>query len=352
MRMKLFLAAVSCLLLFLLTGYAQLSGQPQDERMKMLQRQAMRNTLKTGIRSYWEGRNANIMILGFLQDSEYRVAFGISDEQYQQLQDAMQTAPRDVQDTPEYKKLQEEMQAIHDAGDTFMQNADEATITKVLDASTKMSLLVMNALSDAIDDTLTPELKQKIGEAQLASMGELPVLSPSMFEPLNLTDAQKQQMEKIKKELEPEFEKNLENFANGQAILIGKILDERNKQRGNGNPQEEMEAIQKKLMAEDPECKKISEEIQSQNKRFATQFKTKLFDVLTDEQWNRLIQLIDNPPEYAKAFRKKLKEQMGEAEKPGVWVPGPNSWRPGDPIPEGYRQQRSEGRFPRNVQSE
>jgi Ni/Co efflux regulator RcnB len=82
---------------------------------------------------------------------------------------------------------------------------------------------------------------------------------------------------------------------------------------------------------------------------------TKMFDVLTDEQWARLQKLIDNPPEHAKAYAKKLKEQMGESEKTGgAWQPGPNSWRPGDPIPEQYRQQREEQRtrqrpgFPRS----
>ena len=75
-----------------------------------------------------------------------------------------------------------------------------------------------------------------------------------------------------------------------------------------------------------------------------------MFDVLTDEQWRRLQDLIDNPPAHARVLVQKLREQRGETEenKNNIWVPGPGSWRPGDPIPEVYRIQRNtRGNFPR-----
>jgi Ni/Co efflux regulator RcnB len=72
-----------------------------------------------------------------------------------------------------------------------------------------------------------------------------------------------------------------------------------------------------------------------------------MFDVLTDEQWRRLQNMIDNPTGLVKMLLVKTK---GWQEKKEAWTPGPNSWRPGDPIPEQYRQQRNErqGRFPRS----
>jgi hypothetical protein len=30
-----------------------------------------------------------------------------------------------------------------------------------------------------------------------------------------------------------------------------------------------------------------------------------------------------------------------------VWVPGPGSWRPGDPLPEQFKIERKKGNFPR-----
>jgi hypothetical protein len=76
------------------------------------------------------------------------------------------------------------------------------------------------------------------------------------------------------------------------------------------------------------------------------------------------MRLINNPPEYAKKMRETLKEMFGEMgiiieegeasdeqqaateEKP-QWVPGPNSWRPGMPLPGGVPVRENPGRFPR-----
>jgi len=118
--------------------------------------------------------------------------------------------------------------------------------------------------------------------------------------------------------------------------------------------------IRKRLLAEDPEFRRISDAMQSKSKEFAERFKIEMFDVLTDEQWSRLQELIAHPPEHALAFRKALREMLnlGESEEgasaasgkidteSGVWVPGPGSWRPGDPMPVRIQEQR-ESRFPR-----
>ena len=50
-------------------------------------------------------------------------------------------------------------------------------------------------------------------------MGETPVIVPYLFEALNLTDAQKGAMERIKKELEPEFEKHLGIYTNNASMI-------------------------------------------------------------------------------------------------------------------------------------
>jgi len=181
-------------------------------------------------------------------------------------------------------------------------------------------------------------------------MGEM-LVSPQTFEVFNLTDAQKQQMKTIQKELEPAFEEFLEKLADGTAIFASKMFDEMQRQ---GRPDDVsaawQQAIQRKLM-EDPVNKKIYDELMSQNREFSTLFKTKMFDVLTDEQWVRLQKLIDNPPEHAVLFRKHLKKQQGESEdtkKTEMWIPGPGAWQPGQGIPEGYRIERNRrSGFPR-----
>ena len=103
----------------------------------------------------------------------------------------------------------------------------------------------------------------------------------------------------------------------------------------------------KNLMA-DPEYRRISEEMQTQGKAFVMQFQVKMFDVLTDEQWARMLGLIDNPPEYVQVLLNKLKALREEEERvSGGYIPGPGAWQPGSSaIPEQYRQERN-SRFPR-----
>ena len=332
---------VSCLCLLAVSAKAQMDVAEQ------LFAQAL---VKVTIHEHWGGRGADLAGVEALHDPVVLAAFGISDEQYLLLLEHCEAAD----ESSGINELEQEMnEEISTIPDNWMDNA--RGIELVQSISEKMEKVVsgrLNGMVEALDSVLTPEQWQKMWESQLANMAEMPILSTSMFEVFDLTDAQKRQLENIKQELEPEFEKTLKNYLTGRQVLEKKLRDER-KRESEMTSLSDREII-KKLMAEDPEYKKIIEEIQTQSQAFATKFKIQMFDVLTDEQWLRLQNLIDNPPEHALVFRKALKElsseddESKEAEKSDVWVPGPNSWRPGDPIPIQYRLERSErGRFPR-----
>ena len=56
--------------------------------------------------------------------------------------------------------------------------------------------------------------------------------------------------------------------------------------------------------------------------------KSKMSDVLTQEQKKRMSGLIENPPEFVKKMLDKAADTGS-----GDWSPGPNSWKPGDPLP-------------------
>ena len=299
-----------------------------------------------------------------LGDPEIRRAWGVSPGQYLELQEAWVNVHEKTKNDPETQRLQ----ALRDAveGDQI-RGFDEKSLSIIYAQGRRSEELMTIRLSNAFDDTLTSEQRQTINEAFLASMSELPIILPDMFEALDLTDAQKQQMNDIKKHLEPEFEKTLDDFITYQMMLRSMLLDELGKQkleavesyrdgidrdkwsRAMQNFREKTDAVMKEL-AKGSEYKRIQDALQSKTRAFSTQFKTRMFDVLTDAQWVRLQELIDNPPPHAQALLKKLKEQRGEEEKAGVWTPGPNSWRPGDGVPEEYRQERNKriGRgFPR-----
>ena len=345
MKMTLPFAVVLCLLVFVFAGLAQ---PPQIDRQDPMVQQAQKNALEAAFRSIWEGRGANLVAAGVLNDPDVRIALGVSEEQYQNIRDAMGNIGNEMQNHPDYQKFMEEVEAagIPD-NPAALQNVDAETMDKLLDIQRRLSSFTTNYMSDCIGNALTPEQKHKIGEAQLASLGELPVISPSMFEVLGLSDDQKQEMKKIKKDFEPEFEKTLESFTNSAMMMLNKSFSEHEKQQGI-----DTEEIQNKLMAEDPEYKRVHDELMSTGKAFATRFKTKMFDILTDAQWMRLQELIDHPPVHARVYLKSMKAMSGEAEKSGGgWSPGPHSWRPGDPIPVEYRQERNTRRgFPRSEQ--
>jgi len=316
--------------LFSTVGHTQqaepIAPPPQDNPFALEQQIYEVALVRGAFRQYWDGRGINpLAIERALKDPDVRrTAWGISDEQWKQIDDYVSNVS--IEGRNASAQMMAQMGTL---------SVEETTkgIQDIEEHGERVGALILDAIGDAFDNTLTAEQKQKIMESLLANMGEIPIVSPGMFEVLNLTNAQKQQMERIKKELEPEFEKNLETnlgyLAKGHTIIM---------QKGNN----------------DTEAKKIYEEIQSQGKAFSEKFRIKLFDVLTDEQWARLQRLIDDPPEHAKVLRKKLKELSDEdkkAEKPGDWAPGPNSWKPGDPIPERYRQERNtRGNFPRPKQ--
>ena len=369
MKRQLFFLTVSCLWLFMVAGQAQ---QPVPNFAQMrnspAMQQAMKSGMKTSIRAFWDGRGANLMTFGLMHDPDIRAAWGVSDEDYQEIQGIPMRMGMEMQNHPEHQKIMEEMQALGGPGALFGQNIDAETQRKFQDVQERMITLTMDMMSDAISNAITPEQQQKMNETLLANMAEMPIASPSMYEALSLTDLQREQMEAIKKELEPEFEKNLDDFVNDSMLLANMMFEElerqgidnfQNMMGGRGGDaqamqetmwemQERMQGVQKKLM-ENPEFKRIAEGLQSRGTAFTTQFNTRMFDVLTDAQWLRLQHLIDNPPEYAKVFAKKLKEQRGEQEQAGgAWTPGPDAWRPGDAIPGEYRIERNTRRqFPR-----
>jgi Ni/Co efflux regulator RcnB len=359
MKTTLLFAAVSCLLLLAATGKAQQYPPQQHEQSPKMEigRQA---GMRAHFRAQREGANSMVQFY-ILNAPDIREGWGITDEQYQQVQDAQMNMGARLQNIPEFQ----EQVAMYDRNDPFMYNADEATLAKYRDITERLQMKLALSNAEAIDNILTAEQKQLVNEFTISTMSGSPVFSPSMFEALGLTDDQRQEIERIKKEFEPQFEKNIEDFINSQQIGNKKWREELKKQ--GIDPKEltgeQMAAIGKKMMEEDPEFARISKEDHANREAFSTQFKTKMFDVLTDEQWSRFEKLVDNHPEYYKAHLNKWRRgektdaKQEEAEKPTtdkqatekeVWTPGPNSWQPGDPIPESYRhERRSRGNFPR-----
>jgi Ni/Co efflux regulator RcnB len=332
----------------------------KEQELKRLNSHAQQLTLKASTyanyRQNWDGYGGIIEAYGLLYDPELREGMGISEEQYQSIRNSQMEVitidgePQWVYATPEIERLAKEIGSFQPS-DPYLEKADDATKMKYYDLNVQMMLLKAQAQANNLNEQFTPEQKRRMQEFLLATMSERAFFTPYMFEALDLTEAQKQEMDEIKKPLEPDAEKFLEELMNLQALVRSRVNSEMERQGVDvSDPRSHlthMQAITNTLAAE-PEFIRLRKELEGKAELFATQFKTKMFDVLTDEQWMRLQNLIDNPPDYIKAFRKKLKQFRDELEKKGVWTPGPGSWQPGDPIPEQYRQERNTRRnFPR-----
>jgi len=357
------LYTLTAILLVGLTTLASAQDEEAQRKAREAQRAMMRspamqqmqkNGMKQMMNSFWNGDGSNLMAIGLLQQDEFREGIGVSKEQHQKIGDVMSNMMR-MHEDPDFKPFQDEMNKLmtETPGGPFGENASEETRQKFFDLQMKMQMTMVEKMANSVSENLTADQLKKVKEFQISMMSEIPIVSPSMFEALDLSDAQKKQLEGIKKELEPEFEKLVDKMADTQWKFSVKLQDELEDQLdGVTDPEEQqkiMQEIVNKIRKSNPELQRESDEMTESGKAFANSLKFRMFDVLTDEQMERLAELVDNPPEYVKKVIAHIRKQMGEddSQAGGEWKPGPNSWKPGDAIPEEYRQQREERRFPR-----
>ena len=321
---------------------ANCSAQPLGVTINLAEEMSQVST-RVANRTVWNN-GSMIFTIGYANFPEYREAWNISDEQHRQIEALRQDQIWEYRESPEYREIEEERdQAM---SDPFIRNADERTRMDVfLEYEERLSMIREEFRAAVLDELLTAEQKQMIREYELAEMANAVFFPVASLEALDLTDDQRQQINTIKQEFEPEFETMLEDYVdkNGSWRTLGRKYYALVEQMGYDSTKYHI--VHNKLMAEDPEYERLQEKQTSQRERFQKQFMAKTFDVLTDEQWDRLQKLIDDPPEHVKSIRKR---RAAEAEQTSGWQPGPGSWRPGDPIPEQYRQERKTRRgFPR-----
>jgi Spy/CpxP family protein refolding chaperone len=342
--------------------------------MKIMRSQKNRVYHKDGnrekYRALWNGNGAVVSVIPIWSDEEFLRELDFTPEQREQIdfmfskggsmghwyQTKRLTDPVLDQMIAENEPLNEEMRK-----DPYGENTSPEVMQIYHEQLRALTAYYFAETHKDVENTLTPEQMQKIRESELALMSEIPILNPSMFYSLDLTDEQKEQMEEIKMTLEPVFEQIVEELvemtdAVGQARLdvleeVGIKCDE------NGQCVE----IQGKSLRDDPEATKQkmnlletkmreNTDLQARIKRinnrasgFMRDFKFKMYDVLTDEQLIALQRMINNPSPHVKKLRDRLQKERAEREK-SDWQPGINSWRPGDPVPVEYLEQRQQRR--------
>ena len=346
--------------------------------MKIRRSQKNREYHKDGnremYRALWNGNGAIVSVIPLWDDEEFQRELDLTPVQREQIdfmfnkngsmghwyQTKRLTDPVLDQMLTEHEPLNEEMRK-----DPYGENTSPEVMRVYLDGLRDLTAYYLAETHKDVENTLTPEQMQKVRESELALMSEIPILNPSMFYSLNLTDKQKEQMEAIKITFEPVFEQIVEELvemedAIGMARLDlfevvgikydenGQAVDENGKSlRHDPEAMQKKKSLLEKKMQENTELQARIKRINDRASSFMRDFKFKMYDVLTDEQLIALQRMINNPSPHIKKLRDRLQKERVERQKDD-WQPGVNSWRPGDPIPAEYIEQRQQRkRFPR-----
>lgn len=325
-------------------------------------------------RAMWDGNGASNSMQPFLFNDDFRKGIGLTEEQAAQVEFMYSKNGTMGHWYRAKAQTNPELAAIPEEGDRLREGYRDNPYGETLTEAEKQAIIANSEQGSAfyyaetqkdVENLLTPEQLQAVRESELALMGENPILNPSMFWALDLGDEQKEQMEAIKKAMEPEFAQIVEELVDAEDALqelkfdlfakVGIKFDE------NGMPVDEngkllrddREAMEKKMKRIDEEFSRnveLRDRMEQLNERasgFMKRFKFKMLDVLTDEQLARLERIIADPPSYVKNIRDRMQKSREARDKSDDWRPGPDSWRPGDPIPEEYKQERKAGGFPR-----
>ena len=350
-------------LIFLLTLMGIVSAQTPEEiaRHEAVMnspagQQMQLNVMKQTMGTLWNGNGLNPMTMELLQQDGIREGVGVSQEQVQRIQLTMQGIGNNMPNDPAVRPIREELERfMHETqGGPFAPNATEETQQRFFELQTNLQATVhetaFGKLQNVIHDHLTPDQLKKVREAQVFVMAENPVIAPGLFEALDLTDTQRNQLAGFKKELEPEFNRNIDKMAETQRKLQERVRSEIGQRLETvTNPEERRRMVEetiRKIQESDPELQRAMREVAESGKAITDKLKSRMSEVLTDEQKERMTRLMNNPPDFVKRMTERMRNQ---AQSTGEWRPGPDSWKPGDPIPaESIQEQRA--RFPRRTQ--
>ena len=260
--------------------------------------------------------------------------------------------------TPEYTQAEEAYKAVYfplRESDTLLERVTEEQKNAYREVAAFEWNLFYAAQHKEIVEILTPEQLTQVRKLEMQLMPAVGFPFPSMFEPLELTEEQKEEMNKITKEMKAEFD---------QLVLEIAIYE-------SGERQSRYETLRGKSFASKEEFWKARSEAartvtpqsrESQRKNFAdwsergiklaTTLQSRLMNVLTDEQLDEMQKILDETPMFVKKFIAGFKMLQAAAKMSPGYVPGPDSWRPGDPLPVQFKEERKTGRFPRVNQSE
>lgn len=254
---------------------------------------------------------------------------------------------------PDIMQAEERVRNATPSNDPQFDNATPEQQREYVTAVSEITEIITGAMDEVVEQTLTPEQMSQVQQLRLQLLPEMGFPCVEMFDSLGLTDEQRRDMEAIKKEMEPEFNQLVDEameVRREQFQLMIKELIEMNKTKPFENDEQMSKAMRPAMgkARENKELQKKQRLNSEKGQKFATLFKSRLMNVLTDEQLDKIQKIIDDSPEFIKKLLAEMNARRKAMEKEGQFVPGPDSWRPGDGAPEEFKLKR-QGRFPKKT---
>jgi len=360
-------AALSCLLLFSVASAQEHSEQQMQRVIQrtvenyIQQRQNPRRQLQweadhLTYRSTWRGHGSWMSLntflrlggeaeLGLTEDQKHRLSYlyksnGVSGD----WKRSMEANP-----TPEYILAMEAIQATEIPDDPLFERATEEQKNAFREAFLAPLMLFTKVAQADIEETLLPEQMLQVRKLEMQMMSEFGFLFPAMFDPLDLTDDQKEEMNQIAQEMEAEFDRlTMEQalFKSERLVAMYGSLRE----KSYTSIEEFNESLQnlQRLFVPSETLRKKGEDLHARGTRFVTLLQHRLMNVLTDEQLDKMQKILDETPDLIKRLIASRRAARESQEKAPGYVPGADSWRPGMPLPVEFKEERRTGRFPRS----
>ena len=314
-----------------------------------------------GFRSPWNGQGSWAVFrfmtvygdkneLGLTDEQKQRFSFHFTEEHLEtNLHNELHENP-----TPEYTQAMEALKATLLPGDPYLERATEEQKNAFREAESTLNSFLHAAMQKEIQEILTPEQMLQLRKLEMQLMPALGVPFPAMFDPLDLTDEQKKEMNKITEEMKTEYDKLIiealvwdsERISSMYEPLRGKSFASQEEfQKACEEARKTWEATVAR--SSEAQHKKFVEHMK-RGIEFTTLLQTRLMNVLTDEQLDKMQTILDETPMFAKKIIATIKIMQAAAKLSPTYVPGPDSWRPGDPVPEQFKEERQRSRFSEN----
>lgn len=364
-------SSISVLLCALFTfasnvAFAQEEAEARKEAQRLLERFSSPRWIleqdaqeRPGYRALWNGKSTwtNLRVLYRMGAAE---ELGLSEGQRQKFaylhkdsELAAELIQRKYQEQdPIFMDLMEKEKQTLKPDDPHLLTATPEELEAFREASENYFTYINEERNRETEEALSEDQKLQLRSIEMQLLPEFGLASPGMFEPLGLSEEQKAEMEQIKASLTPVFEAMLDEMMLLRRERFEQVAEELLEQ-AREKPfatREELDKVRRKgfdRVDSDPEYRKKEKALALRGKEFATELKERLMDVLTDEQLDKMQEILDRTPATIKKHLNAMQKHRKASEKAGHWSPGPDSWRPGDGTPAEFKENRKTGRFPK-----